>query len=132
MDSIRYDSFTYYVEKAIELGRLFHNSIGIILDKTNENDKIQHLNIDLEPEPIPVREFIGKGYTINDIKYILKDEYWSYLSNVKFYIKQLSKGSFGLADEIFDIYKIEFDVKNNKDDKGAHFEMQYEKIPNKK
>ena len=129
LDKLDFNSLNTYVEDAVKLGREFHKSIGVILDKTGEKDRIQHINERIEPEPIPVREFIGKGYTLNDVKYVLKDSYWSYMYNVKFYVKALSSSSFGVKDETYDTFKIEFDVKNDKDDTGAHFEKQYEQYP---
>lgn len=129
LEKLNFNSFSTYVEDAVKLGREFHKSIGVILDKAGENDKIQHIKERIEPEPISVREFIGKGYGIDDIKYILKEEYYGYLFNVKFYIKELSSSSFGPQDEVFDIFKIEFDVKNNKEDTGVHFEKRYEQFP---
>lgn len=115
MSNIIFKNIEHSVNAAISTARKYHKSLGHILDGANERTKIQHVNIEIEPNPISVHEFIGKGYELKDVGYVLKESFYN-ICNVKFYIYKLNNSRFGPKNEVCEQFKIEFNLNVNNDD----------------
>ena len=121
-----FDAVVEDVNLAVTLGRKLHGALGTILNcdmgnsdsfVINMNVKknsfmVQHANEKIEPEPIPLRDFIAKGYDTNDVG-VVSTESFGALNNVKFYIRYSKEVPFS-GRETYDTYKIEFDLKSDK------------------